>query len=217
MESSITDFTMAKVAKLAGLSMGSVYKLFQCKEDIVMALALRSTQHVTATLKAVLDLPRNTPEKIIAVALLSPEKMQCFPFTYELVSYAVNKAVISKASPLWSHRMIEASAYCEESFRSNLRDGISMEEFAGNVNLEEFVEEMTISGWALHVGYDQVRRVQLSRNCLEGKPEAIEPLAADDPIVRSFIRLINSYPWKIKLTQQAVEDTISALVDLNLR
>lgn len=216
MESSVTDFTMAKVANLAGLSMGSVYKLFQCKEDIVMALAERCTQHVTASLKAVLNLPRSAPEKIIAVFLLSPEKMQCFPFTYELVSYATNEAVIRKASANWSQRMIDANEFCEESFKHNLRNSVSADEFAEDVNLEEFLEEITVSGWSLHVGYDQVRRVQETRS-QSSQAIAMVALEADDPLVRGMVRLINSYPWKTKLTGQSLDDTIAALLELNLR
>ena len=36
-QSSLLDFSMSKIAKLAGLSMGSVYKFVQCKEDVLIA------------------------------------------------------------------------------------------------------------------------------------------------------------------------------------
>lgn len=47
-ETSLLDFSMSSVAKLAGLSMGSVYKFVQCKEDVLIALATQMFQKKTA-------------------------------------------------------------------------------------------------------------------------------------------------------------------------
>ena len=38
-ETSLLDFTMSSISKAAKLSMGSIYKHVQCKEDIIFALA----------------------------------------------------------------------------------------------------------------------------------------------------------------------------------
>ena len=216
-DTSVTRFTMAKVASKASLSMGSVYKHFQCKEDIVMALAARSFSHISSVFARIFNLPISTPEKIIAVCLRSPEKLQCFPFANELESYATNDAVIHKASEPWTQKMIEASSHCEDTFKAQLAAGISADDFSQNVDVDELVEEITVSGWAMNVGYEQVLRVQQSRQIIEGTASLMAPLDATDPLVRSMVRLINSYPWKQKLSQASISNTISLLTELQFR
>lgn len=216
-DTSVTRFTMAKVASKATLSMGSVYKHFQCKEDIVMALAARSFSHISSVFARIFNLSLSTPEKIIAICLLSPEKLQCFPFANELESYATNDAVIHKASEQWTQKMIEASTRCEDTFKAQLAAGISADDFSQNVDVEELVEEITVSGWAMNVGYEQVLRVQQSRQIIEGTASLMAPLDATDPLVRSMVRLINSYPWKQKLSHASISNTVSLLTELQFR
>ncbi|WDT87557.1 TetR/AcrR family transcriptional regulator [Alteromonas sp. 009811495] len=215
--SSVTSFTMANVASKAELSMGSVYKHFQCKEDIVMALAHQSFSHISTVFQRVFDLALTTPEKVIAICLLSPEKMQCFPFANELESFATNDAVIQKASAQWTQKMIDAGARCEQTFKARLSDGITADEFKDAVNVEEFIEEITVSGWAMNVGYEQVLRVQQSRQIVEGTASIMAPLSPSDPLIRSMIRLINSYPWRHPLTQDAVTRVVNLLTELHFR
>jgi len=216
-DSSVTSFTMAKVAAKAELSMGSVYKHFQCKEDIVMALTSASFSHISSVFQHVFNLPLTTPEKIIALCLLSPEKMQLFSFGSELESYATNDAVIRKASPLWTQKMIEAGALCEQTFKTRLAEGITTKDFANSVDLDTFIEEITVSGWAMNAGYEQVLRVQQSRQIVEGNASLSMPLETMDPLVRSLVRLINSYPWQYPLTKEAVNKTANLLTEENLR
>ncbi len=214
---SITDFTMAKIAATAGLSMGSVYKFFQSKEDIIVALAHRSFKHVSSVFDQVLKLPLRTPEKIIAVCLISPEKMQLFPFCYELESYATNDAVLKKASPQWTQTMIEASTHCENAFRQTLCQGINSGELESCQDHGQLMEEIIVSTWSMAVGYEQVQRVRQSRQIIEGTSSVMDSLKLDDPIVRSMVRLINSYPWKYPLDENSLRSTESELIKLDLR
>ncbi|WP_100643030.1 TetR/AcrR family transcriptional regulator [Alteromonas facilis] len=216
-ETSVTDFPMAKIARMAGLSMGSIYKFFQCKEDIVLALANRSFKHISRVFSQVLDLPISTPEKFVAVCLISPKKLQLYPFAYELESYATNEAVIRKASPMWTNKVIEASESCEQSFKLALTEGITSGELGEIPNVHEFIEEITISGWAMTSGYEQVIRIKQTRQINEGTSSLLEPLSINDPMIRSLVRLINSYPWKQPLTPDSLLNVESQLAKLNLR
>lgn len=215
--SSVTSFTMAKVASKATLSMGSVYKHFQCKEDIVMALAHQSFSHISSVFQRVFNLALTTPEKVIAICLLSPQKFQCFPFANELESFATNDAVIRKASPHWTQKMIEAAANCEATFKTRLSNGITADEFVEAVNIDELIEEITVSGWAMNVGYEQVLRVQQSRLIIEGTASFMAPLDITDPLIRSMVRLINSYPWRAPLSKEALARVVSLLTELHFR
>lgn len=216
-ETSVTDFGMAKVAKLAGLSMGSVYKFFQCKEDIVLALAHESFKQKSALFETVLNMPFTTPEKMIAVSLLSPKVLQHFPFDYELESYATNEAVVRRASAQWNNQIIEASKQCQNTFVTALTKGIASGELSTTEDTSTLAEELTISGWAMTVGYEQVLRVQQMPQIIDGSATLLDSLRLDDPMIHSMVRLINSYPWVTPLTEASLQKIDALLVKYNLR
>ncbi|KAF7764985.1 hypothetical protein PCIT_b1103 [Pseudoalteromonas citrea] len=215
--SSVMDFTMAKVARTAGLSMGSVYKHVQSKEDIILALAHSTFVHICNTFNQVLALPITTPEKILAIALISPKKLQFFEFDNDLLSYATNEAVISRASSIWTEKMIIANNACEQSFKLALTEGINSGELIGELNLSHAIEEIILGSWAMCVGYDQVQRVKQIKQIGEGTDSLMDPLTENDPIIRSSIRFLNSYPWQKPLNEKSVQALINTLTDINLR
>ncbi|MDE3270509.1 TetR/AcrR family transcriptional regulator [Pseudoalteromonas sp. G4] len=216
-ESSVTDFTMAKIARLAGLSMGSVYKFVQSKEDIVLALAYESFNHASVVFNQVLHSSLATHEKILAISLIAPRKLQRFSFCYDLQSYATNEAVIKRASTMWTEKMIEASTRCEQAFKLALTDGINAGALKQVPNLGEVIEEIIISGWAITVGYEHVQRIQQTKQITESTESFLEPLALDHPIIRSSMRLLNSYPWQEPLSQTSLQRIDTTLKELNLR
>lgn len=216
-ESSVTDFTMAKIARLAGLSMGSVYKFVQSKEDIILALAHQSFNHVSSVFSKVLNLPLSAPEKMLAVCLIAPKSLQCFEFDYELQSYATNEAVIRRASAMWTEKMINACKQCEQGFSLALTEAIAGGELQDVPNLSEVIEEIIVSGWAMTVGYEQVQRVKQTQQIVEGTESLFEPLALNHPIIRSTVRLLNSYPWLKPITEQSLKHIEAELIKLNLR
>lgn len=216
-ETSVTDFTMASVARLAKLSMGSIYKFVQSKEDIVLALAHQSFTHLSATFQKVLALPLSAPEKLVAVCLISPAKTQLFEFEHDLQSYATNEAVIRRASPMWTNKMIEACGHCEAIFKLTLANDIKAGELEQVPNLNEVIEEIVISGWAMTVGYEEVRRVKQTSEVIDGTDSLQEPLALNDPMVRSMVRLLNTYPWRKPITQQSLQLIEQQLISLDLR
>lgn len=75
-ESSTTEFTMASIVKKAMLSMGSVYKFVQSKEDIVTALASEAFDYRSSVYARVLNLTLSAPEKILSISLISPAKVE---------------------------------------------------------------------------------------------------------------------------------------------
>lgn len=203
-ETSVTDFTMAKVARLAGLSMGSVYKFVQSKDDMILALACQSFDHARAIFDQVLNLPLSAPEKILAISLISPKKLQLFEFDYELQSYATNEAVIRSASPMWTDKIIKASECCEQTFKLSMTEAIKDGELNDVPNLCQVSEEILLSAWAMTVGYEKVLRIQQTKQIIDGTDSIMEPLTIEDPMIRSLIRLLNSYPWIKGITEESI-------------
>ena len=216
-ESSVTDFTMAKISHLAKLSMGSVYKFVQSKEDIVIALSCEAFTFKSAVFEQVLNLPLTAPEKILAISLIAPKKLQRFPFDYDLETFSTNEAVIRRASENWTNKMIESSANCEQLCKLTLTNDIVAGELEQVPNLNEIIEEIILSGWSMTVGYEQVRHVRQTRQVAEGTDSLMEPLELNDPIVRSTTRLLNSYPWRTPISDASLQKIDSELKKLELR
>ena len=216
-ESSLLDFTMSSISKAAGLSMGSIYKHVQCKEDIIFALATKVFRHNSNNFKKVLKLPLTTPEKLVAISLLSPEKNALFPFDSHLESFAANEVVIASASPLWTERMIKAHEECEKVFNECMTHAAQSGEIILGNNPEQLIEEINLGGWALYSGYQYVARVVQIRNISEGTDSLNEPLALDSTPIRSVQRFLNAYQWKTPLDAEGIAKAAELLTEQNLR
>ena len=118
---------------------------------------------------------------------------------------------------MWTSKVIEACNYCEQNFKLAIMEGINAGELLDVPNLTEVIEEIIVSGWAMTVGYDQVQRVKQRQQIIEGTDSLLEPLAINDPIIRSSIRLLNSYPWQSPITQDSLVRIEQALIKLELR
>ncbi|MBL4631151.1 MAG: TetR/AcrR family transcriptional regulator [Paraglaciecola sp.] len=216
-ESSLLDFTMSSISKEAGLSMGSVYKLVQCKEDIIVALATRFFRHQSAIFKQVLEMPVTTPEKIIAITLLNPSKVQVYPFDAYLESFAANELVISRASEFWTDRMVKAGEECEEIFNKCMHDASLLGELMLSGDLTEMIGEINLGCWALVVGHQHVQRVVQIRNISDGTDSLQEPVDTDSHIVVCLQRLLNSYQWQTPLNSNGIEKVAHMLIEQGLR
>ncbi|MBL4898561.1 MAG: TetR/AcrR family transcriptional regulator, partial [Colwellia sp.] len=151
--SSLIDFTMSAVAKAAGMSMGSIYKHVQCKEDIIFALAIRVYHHRSHVFENVMALELTTPEQLIGITLLNPLKTQVYAFDAHLDAFITNELVVQRTSPLWRERMIDAHQHCEALFSRCMSQAAHSGELSGDGDIEQLIEEINLGGWAVTVGY----------------------------------------------------------------
>jgi len=214
---SLIDFTMSAVAKAAGMSMGSIYKHVKCKEDIIFALAIRVYRHQSSVFEKVMAQELTTPEKLIGITLLNPQKTQVYAFDAHLEAIVTNELVVKLTSPLWRERMIDAHRHCEELFYHCMSQAAHSGELSGVGDIEPLIEEINLGGWALTVGYQSVLRVVQIREIAQGDAKLYEPVAVDAPIIRIFTRLFNSYQWQKPLDAAGIERTAQLLIQHNLR
>lgn len=213
-QSSLLDFSMSKIAKLSGLSMGSVYKFVQCKEDVLIALATKMYQKRQGIFKQVLSLPLTTPERIIATSLLDYGKVQMFGFDDQLESMVNNRAVMNRCSPRWVDHMISCGQACETIFNGFLTNAANTGEL---ISGECDIEEICLGTWSLAVGYFHTVRIHKSwQHGIEEQEEetALEP---DNVHIRSLQRLINTYNWQKPIKKEDILKTCQCLSEHGLR
>ena len=216
-ETSILDFTMSAVSKAAGLSMGSIYKHVQCKEDIILALGMRSFACLAGVFEQVLSLDITTPEKIVGIGLLSKEKTQVYPFDSQLMAMATNEAVIKRASPYWTERLVRSSESCEAMFNKWMHKAAFSGELILNGNTEAHIQEFCLGTWALTVGFDEVQTMKQIQQVSDGQDTLKQAPALDSPMIKNLHRLINTYDWQQPLTNEGIVTVSERLIELNFR
>ncbi|NQZ21445.1 MAG: TetR/AcrR family transcriptional regulator [Colwellia sp.] len=217
-KSTLLDFSMSSIAKLAGLSMGSVYKFVQCKEDLLIALATKMYQEKQRVFSQVLALPLTTPERIIGLSLLDFSKVQMYSFDDQLESIVNTNSIMKRSSPRWLDYMFNCCKVCEDSFQVLLQTAIDSEELqpvAGNE-----MEQINIGAWSLTVGYFQTVRLHHGRNHNQQGDDAqdcISALAVDNVHILNLQRFMNSFDWRAKVSKEDIEKVAEQLVALALR
>jgi len=217
-KSTLLDFSMSSIAKLAGLSMGSVYKFVQCKEDLLIALATKMYQEKQRVFSQVLALPLTTPERIIGLSLLDFSKVQMYSFDDQLESIVNTCSIMKRSSPRWLDYMINCSKVCEESFQVLLQASVDSKELQSSASNE--MEQINIGAWSLAVGYFQTVRLHHGRIHNQQNNDAqdcISALAVDNVHILNLQRFMNSFDWREKVSKQDIEKVAEQLVALALR
>ncbi len=212
--SSLLDFTMAAISSEAGLSMGSIYKHIQSKEDVLVALGYRSHIHFEKLARTVLALPLPITARIVAVQLVDAQHNSPYSFGSQLMALLGNEAILRRASPGWLEKYLTRDIAVERLFQQQLLEAAN----SGELNIEAanrelLVNEITTAIWSLCVGHTQVTR---QRNVRTLVAETLR-LETNSTIVRALQRLMNPYPWRTPLTDELLELASRMLTEHGLR
>ena len=217
-ETSLLSFTMASVAKQAGLSMGSVYKQVQSKEDLLIALAVDMFEHEHETSEKIMALPLTTPEILIAFNLIDFHKTWFYSFSDELNTLVSSDSIIKRASPLWLSRMSDAANALGQEFTNLIGKAVDPGEVDNDSrDRAQLVMEIEVGGWALCHGYMQAVLRHHTRNALGPDAPLPFPLTTDDHLVRNTQRLLNTYKWQQPLTDDGIQKAAQLLTNIGYR
>jgi len=217
-DTSLMDFTMSSIAKVSGLSMGSIYKHIQTKEDVLIALATDMFKNLRQVFEHFLALPLTMPEKLLGIGLMTPEKYQLYSFDAHLEMMIGNEAVLKRASNGWIEKMVRVEEPLEQLFRDAISAAVDSGELALNgQNSEAVVEEILVAIWSMNVGFFQVAFQRHARGMIGELDDLPFPLSVDAPFIKTVQRLLNSYQWKKPLTEQGITDLCQVLEQEGLR
>ena len=213
--SSLLDFKMTAIAKEAGLSVGSLYKYVQTKEDVIIALACEMNNHFHSIMSTIFSSSLSMPQKLIAITMLSPKKAQKYSFALDLEIISSSEPVLRRCSPMWKARLLaiedKMSAMCQQK---NL-DCFNSGEFLGE-SVEE-VYELSFGNWAMTAGFKQIHshfevmseHMPFSSSCSN--------FDFSESSIKSMTRYINAYPWKAPLTPEGIEEAKQTLIQMGYR
>jgi AcrR family transcriptional regulator len=216
--SSLLDFTMSSISKECELSMGSIYKHIQSKEDVLVALGTRMFEHLFSVFKKVLALPLPGSDLLVAAQLIDFEKAGLYSFGPLLETLVSNEAVLQRASKGWLEKMIKADEALEAQFCQILNELVDRQELQiSDQDRAQVIEEIQVSQWSLSVGFTQVAMQRHARHLVGTGVTLPFPLGPVDPIVKSATLLINSYPWKTPATVEGLHHACTLLEQQGLR
>lgn len=214
--SSLLDFSMSAIAKSAQLSMGSIYKHVQSKEDVLIALATTMFRNELALYEKVLQLPLTTPEKIIACSLMNPAKVQTYSFQSQLDNLVSSQALLNRASHTWLERMFAVCKTVEQHFYQCFLDAANSGEFQSGIDA---IDEINIALWSMTVGYLRIVQQHLhwdeNNHCPDQQNDPI--VSPDNVYISAIKRLVNAYQWSQPLTNEGIEKVCQALEENGLR
>lgn len=217
-KTSIMDFTMSALSKEAGISMGSVYKHIQSKEDVILALATQMKRALKNTFTEILSLPVSFPLRLIAMGMTNEASMACYKFGGQLAMLAANEAVLQRASPQWREKAITADMAIEHLVAQKMHEAVAAGELATTkAKVDNLVEELLIGSWSLQVGFLQVARQRYTRHLINKGIAMPFPLAVNDSIIQAKKRLLNTYPWAEPVTDEGIASVCQLLTARNLR
>jgi AcrR family transcriptional regulator len=214
-ESSLLDFTMAAISKAVGLSMGSIYKHIQSKEDVLLALGHRSRLHFAALARQVVALPLPIAARLVGIQLVDAEHASPFSFGAELTTLLANEALLRRGSRGWLDQYLAADAAVEQLFYDQLARAWDDGEIGGHAERKETLcDAINTATWSLCVGYLQVVRQRGVRALAATRTTRLE---VDSTIIRALQRLLNTYEWRTPLTDEWIARTGEALEQIGLR
>ncbi len=217
-ETSVIDFTMSSLAKSAGLSMGSVYKHIQTKEDVFVVLGIEMYEQLHNVFVKILDLPLNRPVRLIGLHLIGEESANCFSFGGHLEMLITNEAILKRASSHWVEKMIMTERQLEESVKVFIDQSIALGELGTHgSSSQKIAEEILLGLWSMHVGFIQVARQRHLRR-FSGKGVVLPfPLVVGDAIVQAQKHFLNHFNWQIKITDEQIINACEVMTANNLR
>ena len=212
-ESSILDFKMSAIASEAGISMGSVYKHVQCKEDIMIALVTRSMKEVFTSFQAVLDLDLSLAERCLAISVMDFCTFGLHPFDGHLQMLVTNEAVLAKGSDKWRTQLIDVEHQFEDVFFAVADDAFEAGELGGD-DKAATLARLNYGLWALAAGFSQIHMQKTGFGAYSDAHRLPASFPQGSPQFQCIVDFINTFDWRHPLDQAAI-DRVAALINEN--
>jgi len=214
--SSILDFKMSAIAAEAGISMGSVYKHVQCKEDVMIALVSKMLETTFFKFEEILKLPLSTPERCVASVMADFSLCGLYSFDEHLKMLVTNEAVLRKGSAKWRDRMLHWERKIEELVHKALETAFETGELKA-ANRLAVLDQLNLGIWAFCSGFSQIS-VLKDGFSLYGEIRALEdPYTPDSPQVQCVKAFLSGFDWRTPLDDEGVLRVSSQLEGIGLQ
>lgn len=179
--------TMARLAEHAGCAVGSVYREFASKEDVLLALSVRVLQAVAPAVESVVVGQAYASHAVLRYLLAGLHLRQQLPWFSYLLQLMNEERVWDKVSA-------KTQSECQQFWSQHLKqvtEGVKQAADQASTPLSTLqLQQLLPSFWALLSGYEQSRVHPVWYQVLPDLTVSI-----NNPFMQSLLSLINLQPW----------------------
>lgn len=150
LERGYVGLTMDRVAAEIGVSKGTIYQHFANKEDLLAAVAVRSSDMRASLFERATTFRGRTRERMAAVGTAAELFFALFPHHEQAERVIRASSIAEKISPQRTSRLENCTFRCFGAATGVIRDAIA----AGDLELrpEQSVEQVCMGLWNLYIG-----------------------------------------------------------------
>ncbi|WP_019626612.1 TetR/AcrR family transcriptional regulator [Thioalkalivibrio sp. ALJT] len=186
-EDGLLGLQMSKLAADCEYATGTLYQHFESREDLLAAVAARSTRKRAARFRVIPGLDLDTRARMLAIVLADIDFAAVNPDYHRLMQYLVTEVVWANVSVARRTALLEAARPISEAV------GAVVSEARAHGDLpparEMGAEEMGLGPWALNVGMQDLANAQ-------GLLDAYDIHRPYDHLIRHFHALLTGWRWE---------------------
>ena len=180
------SLTMSELAKAVEYSVGTLYRHFETKEDLLVALAVQSIGRRALLFEQVRQTQGISRDHIYGILIVRLILAESSPETFDIERLASSPSIWKRVTAERYREMVAMEQRCSDSVLDIIRDA----ETAGDLGMEGVVEGDIVFGlWSITVGFhrlvqsfDDIRQVGLGD--------------AEDAVKKTYCMLLDGYGWQ---------------------
>ncbi|WP_018141622.1 TetR/AcrR family transcriptional regulator [Thioalkalivibrio sp. ALJ7] len=189
-EEGLLALQMSRLAAACEYATGTLYQHFTSKEDLLAAVATRSTHRRAEGFAQVPGLPLGTRSRMLAIVLSDLDFATANPDYHRLVQYLVTEVVWANVSPARRVALLEAGNPISEAVHAVVAEARESGDLPPAQGISE--EEMGLGPWALNVGMQNLANAQ-------GLLDAYDIHRPYEHLIRHFHALMTGWRWEPRL------------------
>src|SRR5262249_40311344 len=148
----------------AGLSIGSIYKHMQSKEDVLIALNAEALKHRHGIYLRTFALALSTPEKLMAASLFDYKLVNRTSFDDQLSLFVFNDAILNRGSERWVSVLHEWRMANKKLFEDLMKSAIASSELRHDGDPQPVLDRLYTGLWLLQAGHRDIASQKRGRN-----------------------------------------------------
>lgn len=198
------DLRVSELAKRAGISVGTLYSHFPCKEDLLMALAMQSASSRSETVRSALEQAKTPAQRFILATIVTWRFAHAHPSLMELEFLAMTPAIWKRASARFHQAYAEMKQQAWDFFESLLHEAFG--EKRSTLNALYF----GVGRWSLALGMDMISFSEFSVQHISLSADEWEQCQLDN-----VARLLVGWGWSKKEVDSMVESGLEIARELD--
>jgi len=180
------SLTMSELAEAVEYSVGTLYRHFETKEDLLIALAVQSIDQRARLFERVRQVKRPSRDRIYGILIVRLMLAESNPETFDIERFASSPSIWKRATARRYQTMVAMEQQCSGVVLDIIRDALK----AGDLPQGQVSEADIVFGlWSITVGFHRLVQSFVDIHQV-GLADAIEA------VKRNYRLLLDGYGWQ---------------------